>query len=146
MPEVRIVKAEPGLVGGLDGESWEATERLLNAALHSAELPRPGSRVTVLDGRNGDTSHGLVFDHIKIYNSFLPHLNGLVPASVEKEPLEVGEEEHAVAGLAGAGGSPQAVHVLILVTWHADLRANSSSECQHFTFESGNSLLRASRI
>ena len=50
MPEVRIVEAEPGLVGGLDGESREATERLLNAALDSAELPRPRSRVTVLHG------------------------------------------------------------------------------------------------
>ena len=48
MPEVRIVKAEPGLVGGLNGESGEAAERLLDAALDSAVLPRPGSRVTGL--------------------------------------------------------------------------------------------------
>ena len=37
MPEVRIVKSEPGLVGGLDGESGQAAERLLEEYLLGVE-------------------------------------------------------------------------------------------------------------
>ena len=71
------------------------TASLLDAPLDAVVLPRPPSGSAVFDG--------------------------LIPAAAEEGALEVGEEEDAVAGLAGAGGAAQAVHVLRLVAGHADL-------------------------
>ena len=95
LPQVRVVKAEPGLVGRLDREERKRSERPLDAALDIVELPRPLCR-------------GAVFD-------------GLILAPVEEGPLEVGEEENPVSAFAGAGGAAEAVHVLVLVARHADL-------------------------